>query len=73
MRFFDYNPKTDKLVNKEAIGQFNAVAHQGDRFYFGVYPQGALLEWNPSKSWVNTKKQVESKSSIFSGCKSCNS
>jgi len=67
MRFFDYNPKTDKLVNKEAIGQFNAVAHQGDRFYFGVYPQGALLEWNPSKSWVNTKKQVESNPQFLAG------
>ena len=55
MRFFNYNPKTDKITNTEAFGQFNALAHQGDRFYFGAYPQGALLEWNPSKPWVNTK------------------
>ena len=56
MRFFNYNPKTDKLANQEAYGQFNAMASQGDRFYFGVYPQGALLEWDPSKPWVNSDK-----------------
>ena len=56
MRFFNYNPKTDKLINIEAYGQFNALARQGNRFYFGVYPQGALLEWDPSKTWVNTIK-----------------
>lgn len=55
MRFFRYNPKTDKFDNAEAFGQFNASASQGDRFYFGSYSQGALLEWNPSKPWVNTK------------------
>jgi hypothetical protein len=56
MRFFNYNPKTNKLINIEAYGQFNALACQGDRFYFGVYPSGSLLEWNPSKPWINTKK-----------------
>lgn len=59
MRFFNYDPKTDKIANVEAIGQFNAVARQGDRFYFGVYPQGALLEWNPLKPWVDTKKGAD--------------
>ncbi|MEO5998712.1 MAG: hypothetical protein ABIN89_18255 [Chitinophagaceae bacterium] len=59
MRFFNYNPETGKIVNVEAIGQFNAVARQGDRFYFGIYPQGALLEWNPLKPWVNTKMGAE--------------
>lgn len=56
MRFFNYNPKTDKLVNLTAFGQFNAVARQGNRMYFGAYPYGALLEWKPSKPWVNTEK-----------------
>ena len=55
MRFFNYNPKTEKIENLEAIGQFNAVARQGSRYYFGIYPQGALLEWNPSEPWSNTK------------------
>jgi hypothetical protein len=56
MRFFNYHPQTKQLENLEAVGQFNAVAKQGDRFYFGVYPQGALLEWNPAQAWTNTKK-----------------
>lgn len=56
MRFFRYNPKTDKFDNNPAFGQFNALASQGDRFYFGSYSQGALLEWNPSKSWVDTRE-----------------
>lgn len=55
MRFFRYNPKTDKFDNAPAFDQFNAMASQGNLFYFGCYPQGALLEWNPSKPWVNTK------------------
>lgn len=55
MRFFRYNPRTDKFDNAEAFGQFNALASQGNRFYFGSYSQGALLEWDPSKRWVNTK------------------
>jgi len=59
MRFFNYNPKTGKLVNQEAFGQFDALALQGDRFYFGVYPTGSLLEWDPSKPWVNTKEGGE--------------
>jgi len=55
MRFFNYDPKTGEFDNNEAYGQFNALASQGNRFYFGAYSQGALLEWNPSKRWVNTK------------------
>ncbi len=56
MRFINYNPKTGRIVHLEAFGQFDAIEKQGDRFYFAVYPQGALLEWNPSRPWVNTKE-----------------
>lgn len=56
MRFFNYNPKTNKLENKEAFGQFNALASQNKNLYFGVYPSGSLLEWNPSKAWIDTRK-----------------
>jgi hypothetical protein len=59
MRFFSYNPKTGKIVNNEAFGQYDAVASQGNCFYIGVYPQGALLEWNSSKPWINTKKGTD--------------
>ena len=56
MRSFSYDPKKDSWTNDGAIGQFNALAKQGDRIYFGVYPQGALLEWNPSMPWVTRKE-----------------
>lgn len=56
MRFFSYDPKTNKKVNLPALGQFNALANGGDRFYFGVYPSGSFIEWDPSKPWVNTRK-----------------
>lgn len=56
MRFFSYDPKTDSWVNLRALGQFNALATQGNCCYFGSYPQGALLEWDTSQPWVNTRK-----------------
>ena len=59
MRFFRFNPKTNSWGNLPAYGQFNALAVQGDRMYMGSYPGGALLEWDTSKPWVDTKKGAE--------------
>ena len=56
MRFFCYNPSTDEWVNREAYGQCNTVARQGDRFFVGGYGGGFLLEWDPSQPWVPTVK-----------------
>lgn len=56
MRFFSFNPKTNSWGNLPAYGQFNALGVQGDRMFIGNYPGGALLEWDPSKPWVDTKK-----------------
>jgi len=67
MRFFNYNPKTDKLVNKEAFGQFDALASQGDHFFFGSYGGGVLLEWDPFRPWVNTKKGTETNPLFLAG------
>ncbi|GMU21747.1 MAG: hypothetical protein AMXMBFR13_18370 [Phycisphaerae bacterium] len=55
MRFFSYNPKTDKWINRESYGQWNTVTRQGDRFFVGTYTQGGLLEWDPSRPWVPTE------------------
>ncbi|MBE9665476.1 NHL repeat-containing protein [Mucilaginibacter boryungensis] len=55
MRFFSYDPKKDTWVNLRAFGQFNALSRAGNKFYFGVYPSGELLEWDPAKPWVDTK------------------
>ena len=56
MRFFSYSPMTDAWVNREAYGQWNTVARQGDRFFVGGYGGGFLLEWNPAKPWEPTEK-----------------
>ncbi len=59
MRFFRFNPKTNSWSNLPAYGQFNALAVQGDRMYIGSYPGGALLEYDTSKPWVDTKKGAD--------------
>lgn len=56
MRFFSYDPRKDECVNREAFGQWNTVARQGDRFFVGGYGHGSLLEWDPSQPWVATMK-----------------
>jgi len=56
MRFFSYNPKTDKWINHPACGQWNTVVRQGDRFFAGAYGHGILLEWDPSREWIDTVK-----------------
>lgn len=56
MRFFNYDIKKDKWVNRGALGQFNAHANQNNKVYFGVYSGGHLIEWDPSKKWVATVK-----------------
>jgi hypothetical protein len=56
MRSFSYYPEKDEWTNHEAYGQCNTVGKQGDWFFIGGYTQGFLLEWDPSKPWVNTVK-----------------
>jgi hypothetical protein len=65
MRAFSYDARINKWENREAYGQFNAVARQGDRFYFGVYPNGSLLEWDPSKPWINSQKNKAGTNPLF--------
>lgn len=56
MRFFSYDPEADEWTNRASYGQWNTVAAQGDRFFVGGYGGGFLLEWEPAKPWVATKK-----------------
>ncbi len=56
MRFFRYSPKSDEWVHRDAYGQWNAVATQGDRFFVGGYGGGFLLEWDPGAAWAPTVK-----------------
>ncbi|MFW6171247.1 MAG: hypothetical protein ACODAD_12210 [Planctomycetota bacterium] len=59
MRFFSYDPASDEWINRPGFGQFNTVATRGDYWYVGGYTGGWLLEWDPSKEWVNTEKGNE--------------
>jgi hypothetical protein len=59
MRFFSFDPKTNTWTNPKALGQFNALGRMGDKFYFGVYPGGDLLEWDMKKSWVDTRRDYK--------------
>lgn len=54
MRFFSFDPKTDKWINRDCYGQWNTVARQGERFFVGGYSSGFLLDWNPSQPWTPT-------------------
>lgn len=62
--FFNFNPRTqDKEVHK-AYGQFNTIAVQDNLVYFGVYPQGAILQWNSTNSWIPTNRNKKSNPNI---------
>ncbi len=65
MRFFSYNPKTDAWTNRASYGQWNTVARQGDHFFVGGYGGGFLLEWDPVRDWVPTKKGKDECNPLF--------
>jgi hypothetical protein len=56
MRMFRFAPETDTWTNWPAVGQFNTVARQGDRFFVGGYPHGFLLEWEPAAAFAASEK-----------------
>ncbi len=65
MRFFNYNHKTDQWINRHAIGQFNALANQDNKVFFGVYSGGFLIEWDPSRPWKAITDRRESSNPLF--------
>ncbi|HSQ75968.1 MAG TPA: hypothetical protein VLT13_10445, partial [Bacteroidota bacterium] len=65
MRFFRYAPRRDEWQNHAAYLQCNTVGQQGDRFFVGGYTEGFLLEWDPSKPWVNTVKDKPDCNPLF--------
>lgn len=65
MRFFSYNPREDRWINRPAFGQFNTVARQGDRMFFGGYTHGFLLEWNPAQGWLDTARGNPASNPLF--------
>jgi len=65
MRFFSYDPKKDKWTNHPSYGQWNTVARQGNKFFVGGYTGGFLLEYDPFKPWVPTKKDDPNSNPLF--------
>lgn len=65
MRFFNYDLKKDRWVNRQALGQFNALVNQGKRVFFGVYAGGDLIEWDPTKPWINTEKGNKNSNPLY--------
>lgn len=65
MRFFSYDPKTDRIINRPAYGQWNIVETHEDKWFVGGYPSGYLLEWDPAKPWKNTVKDDPAGNPVF--------
>lgn len=54
MHMFSLDAKKDALTNRPAYGQWNIVLADRESFFVGAYGGGHLLEWQPSKPWVDT-------------------
>jgi hypothetical protein len=65
MRFFSYDPKADKWINRAVPGQWNTVVRQGSRFFAGVYPYGILWEWSPARRWTPGKESDRRTNPLF--------
>jgi len=58
MRLCSYHPETDSWKDWEDYGQPNTMGTQGNRFFLGEYTHGMLVEWDPSRPLVNTRKEA---------------
>lgn len=54
MHLFSLDVKKDTLTNRPAYGQWNIVLTDKGSLFVGAYGGGHLLEWRPSKPWVDT-------------------
>ncbi len=66
-RFFSYDPKTGRMINRPTLGQWNAMAGQGKVFYAGAYTGGFMLEWNTARPWVDPKRGDTNSNPLFLG------
>ena len=67
MRFFSFDPATDKWINRRSYIQWNTVGTQGDKFFVGGYTGGFMLEWDPAKPWVDTEPGNPDSNPLFLG------
>lgn len=55
-QFFNYDPKSDAWTRRDCYGQWNTVRATDKLVYISTYTRGTMLEWEPSRPWVPTKK-----------------
>ena len=67
MRFFSFDPATDKWINRRSYIQWNTIGTQGDKFFVGGYTGGFMLEWDPAKPWVDTEPGNPDSNPLFLG------
>ncbi|MCK5803634.1 MAG: hypothetical protein KAI66_12410 [Lentisphaeria bacterium] len=65
MRFFSFDPKLDAWTHHVAHGQWNTVAGTDESFFVGGYGGGFLLEWDPSRDWIDTEVGKEDSNPRF--------
>jgi hypothetical protein len=58
-RFFSFTPTANTWNQQPAWYQWNTLATQGGFLFVGGYPGGFLLEWDPTKPWLDTQKNQE--------------
>lgn len=58
MRFFEFDPATDRFWHEDVMAQTNVMAAQSDRVFLGMYTEGILMEWDPSRLWVAPSKDA---------------
>ena len=51
VQLFRYDPAADSWQKTNNFGQWNVVTPGEDSVFVGMYPAGALLEWDPTEPW----------------------
>lgn len=57
MMLFSFDPKTNQSATQFEHSQLNALEKSGNKIYFGGYPMGDLIEYDPSKPWNGLKRK----------------
>ena len=58
--FFSYDPSADSwLRDSRTPGQLNTTAIGDDYVYFGSYPEGSILQWDPNEPWDPGRNPLE--------------
>ena len=59
MMLFTYDRELNRSTTQFEHSQLNALEKMGDKLYFGGYPRGDLIEYDPRKPWNSRKNAGE--------------